>query len=325
MNPIDRYLRAVRFWLPRDQRDDIAAELAEELRSQVEEREASLGRPLDEAELKALVKAHGQPLTVAGRYMPQRYLIGPALFPIYRLVLTGVLLFYLVPAFLLGAVLLAFDVRIPHLSWESLLVWFFQVGAYASAIITLVFALIERSQDRAGGLEAGSSVKRDPNRASGLEAITEILAAGICLFFWLGLIPFGKLDDVAMSVGPAARGFYWPVVLWLVSGLVLGGIRLRSRLWTPHLATARLVQTSFALAVFGGMLLAWFNDGSLVAVTGPGLTAEQIAAAEKWTSVTWAGIIGGFVVGLGITLVQDLRRLRRVKLPAASGFSRSPI
>ena len=44
MELLDRYLQAVRFWLPRKQQDDIIAELGDDLRSQIEEREASLGR-----------------------------------------------------------------------------------------------------------------------------------------------------------------------------------------------------------------------------------------------------------------------------------------
>ena len=40
MELLDRYLQAVRFWLPKAQRDDIAAELSEDIRSQIEERES---------------------------------------------------------------------------------------------------------------------------------------------------------------------------------------------------------------------------------------------------------------------------------------------
>ncbi len=51
MELIDRYLQAVKFWLPKNQKQDIVAELSEDLRSQVEDREAELGRPLNEAEV----------------------------------------------------------------------------------------------------------------------------------------------------------------------------------------------------------------------------------------------------------------------------------
>ena len=43
MDFLERYLQAVRFLLPKKQRHDIDQELSEELRSQIEEKEAELG------------------------------------------------------------------------------------------------------------------------------------------------------------------------------------------------------------------------------------------------------------------------------------------
>src|SRR5690606_19348594 len=45
---IDRYLFAIKAQLPEAQREDVTAELRDTLLSQAEEREAELGRPLDE-------------------------------------------------------------------------------------------------------------------------------------------------------------------------------------------------------------------------------------------------------------------------------------
>jgi len=97
MELLDRYLAAIRFWLPKPQRQDILAELTEDIRSQIEERESSLGRKLSEPELAELLQKRGSPYRVACRFLPQRYLIGPAFFPIYSLILKGIGLFYLVP------------------------------------------------------------------------------------------------------------------------------------------------------------------------------------------------------------------------------------
>ena len=44
MELLDRYLKAVKFWLPSDQKQDIIAELSEDLRSQIEDKESELGR-----------------------------------------------------------------------------------------------------------------------------------------------------------------------------------------------------------------------------------------------------------------------------------------
>ena len=101
MELIDRYLNAVRFWLPRAQEDDIIAELGEDLRSQVEEREAALGRALSEDELAGILKKRGHPMSVASQYLPQRYLIGPALYPAYMVVVRLVTLWIVLPILVL--------------------------------------------------------------------------------------------------------------------------------------------------------------------------------------------------------------------------------
>jgi hypothetical protein len=96
MELLDRYLQAVKFWLPKAQKQDIIAELSEDIRSQIEEKETELGRKLNEAEVEAILKQLGRPILVANRYSPQQYLIGPVLFPIYRFVLKIVGSCYLV-------------------------------------------------------------------------------------------------------------------------------------------------------------------------------------------------------------------------------------
>jgi len=84
MDLLDRYLQAVKFWLPKVQRDDIVAELSEDIRSHIEEKETELGRKLNEVEVGTILKGRGRPVLVANRYLAQEHLIGPAFFPIYR-------------------------------------------------------------------------------------------------------------------------------------------------------------------------------------------------------------------------------------------------
>ena len=49
MELVDRYLKAVRFWLPKTRQEDILAELSEGIRAQIDEKEAELGRKLTDA------------------------------------------------------------------------------------------------------------------------------------------------------------------------------------------------------------------------------------------------------------------------------------
>ncbi len=108
MDLLERYLQAVKFWLPRAQKSDIIAELREDLSSQIEDKEASLGRPLNQDEIQAILKQCGHPMVVASRYQPQRQLIGPVLFPVYVFVLKAIALFYLLPWALVWICLVTF-------------------------------------------------------------------------------------------------------------------------------------------------------------------------------------------------------------------------
>lgn len=91
MQLIERYIQAVKFWLPRTQQDDIAAELHANILSQAEDKEAELGHPLQEEDEVAILKQLGPPPLVAASYRPDqgtvafgRQWIGPLVYPFYR-------------------------------------------------------------------------------------------------------------------------------------------------------------------------------------------------------------------------------------------------
>lgn len=82
MDLVERYLKAVAAQLPRDSRDDIVAELRDEIMGRIEALQDRLGRAPADDEVEALLREVGHPLAVASRYRagPQA-LIGPALYP----------------------------------------------------------------------------------------------------------------------------------------------------------------------------------------------------------------------------------------------------
>src|SRR5260370_22430963 len=95
MELLESYLRAVKRYLPRAQSADIIRELSDELRSQLEEKETVLGRPMTDEEVAAFLKQHGDPMTVARRYRQDSpsltigwELIRPELFPMYLIMLS---------------------------------------------------------------------------------------------------------------------------------------------------------------------------------------------------------------------------------------------
>src|SRR5260370_27390650 len=91
MDLLERYLQAVRTYLPTSKKEDILKELGENLRAKMEEKETDLGRPLSEDELAEILKKHGHPLLVATRYRQSRHLIGSTLFPFYWLAMKIIL------------------------------------------------------------------------------------------------------------------------------------------------------------------------------------------------------------------------------------------
>src|SRR5262249_5689045 len=142
---IDRYVQAVRFWMPKGQ-EDVLAELTEDLYSQLDAKEEEVGRPLDEDDVAALLKRCGSPIVMAGKLRPQSYLIGPTMFPVYRFILKVSLLWMMVPIFIfiVGPVYYA-ETKSLGVAIGRTLGTLWPAGFIAAGIITIVFAVLDRA------------------------------------------------------------------------------------------------------------------------------------------------------------------------------------
>ena len=156
---LERYLQAVGQFLPAAAREDTMAELRVNLLEQMDARAEELGHALTEAEMAEILRSHGRPEVVAARYLPQRSLIGPALFPVYLFALRKALpLVVLIYAIARGVRLIAAPMgrveasqigpqiveAVLNLVPTLLMFW---------ATVTIVFAVIEFVQ---GHCEEGS-------------------------------------------------------------------------------------------------------------------------------------------------------------------------
>ena len=114
----------------------------------MEDQEAELGRPLTEAEQEAVLKRHGNPVLVAGRYrtitqpLLRPQLIGPELFPLYIKILSLNLAITLVVC---AVAAVAFASQQPMLQTAMAMLSHF---IFQFAIITGIFTLAQRSGDR---------------------------------------------------------------------------------------------------------------------------------------------------------------------------------
>ena len=321
---IARYLQAVGFWLPCAQKQDILAEISEDLRSQIEDRESGLGRAMTESEVSDLLKQRGRPILVAGQFLPQRSLIGPALYPIYVFVLKIVALCYVIPWLLVwfGILLFHRTATAAHLSVELHglgTLWtivFTQFG-----IITLVFAAIDRVSVKAPclsewdprklpKLKVESTTKRRVNAFAGL-------VFGVFGLLWLLAIP----NYPFLIIGPAAyflkaapiwQTVYWPIVVLAIASIFEQVVMLiRPQLtWFPP--TFRIATTFLAAWVVNALLhtqtFVLPGNQDVAGLAGILNICILVCAA------IWAVCL---VVGLVIYIWRAVREIRRTVQPAA--------
>lgn len=325
MEVLDRYLRAVRHWLPVPEQDDIVRELSEDLRSQVEELEAASGRPLGPAEVEALLRKRGHPMWVAEGYLPQRHLIGPALLPVYAKVVKAWLLalaalfagFYVVFGFVVETPLR------PELGHLTFWLWFLALYAFASVgFLTAIFAWIERKQVRARASDAWDPA--DPTALPGLTALGDKAAdaftenvsrrattagdlAGGILFtlWWAGIARPAGVPELDVRLAPVWGPLYWPILLIAASGVVLSAVLLVRPERTRRLTALTLARNAAGLGVAALLLAA----GRLVEVTIAGAPPAGAEIVGRWANmsvVVTVAVIGAFFLA---GVVRDLRRL----------------
>jgi serine-type D-Ala-D-Ala carboxypeptidase/endopeptidase len=130
MELLDRYLRELRWFLPRREREDIVREISEGIREQILDQERTLGRRLTVDEQAEVIGRHGHPLVTAARYRPQQHLIGPIVFPYYWLALKFVL-----ALMVLGHAISFGIVGLDNLSWPA-------IGQALEGAVQNVFAVV---------------------------------------------------------------------------------------------------------------------------------------------------------------------------------------
>jgi len=327
---IDRYLHAVRFWLPKAQQQDIIAELSEDLHSQIEEKESELGRPLNETEMDVLLKQRGRPVLVANRYLPQRSLIGPVLFPIYWFVLKVVAFFYLVPWVLVWIGMMSFSssYRAQHIAagwfaaiasaWSAL--WstaFFALGA-----VTIVFVVLEQVQAKSHFLENWNPRKlppaRNPNQIPRSGSVIEVVANLVFGIWWIDIMSRVMstrviLDrpEIRIVLSPVWRYFFWGFLLLALINTAAAGVNLARPYWTVPRASLRLVTDATASGLFCWMSLSKLD--ALAEITIPKLIPGQMQAVTNAINLAMARAFPFALVAGVVILLADAYRILRVK------------
>jgi hypothetical protein len=333
MEILDRYLKTVASALPEAQRDDIIQELSENIHSEIEDKESELGRPLNEAELEALLKRHGHPLLVASRYRQDqrsfsfgRQLIGPTLFSFY----TKVLSFNLgITSMVILVIFTALLASGQPLSFAEAIATFFYQLLIQFTIVTLIFVAADRHlaqypdrwDIRKPNRAHYPALTRPPQRAtvSRAESISQIIALAVFLG-WLEAVkssPFLIFGPAAafLKAAPVWSRLYAPIMLLAGVQIAQSLINLFRPDWVRLRSFVRIAAGAVGLIICFFLLKAkvWVIPGIANLSSG---YQEALAIVNK--TILWT--VSAAVVIQTVILFIELRRLARgLTGPARTG------
>lgn len=237
MQVLDRYLAAVARNLPKAQAADITAELRDNLLSEIEEKEADLGRKLNAKELDALLIGFGHPLKVAARYRKTRYLIGPEIYPFW--VATLRVVFGIIAVLL--AVGLVIRIAAGDASSERIavgLAGIWPVAFTAFGVVTLVFAIMEwagKGRMRMAWSPRQLPPPRTPGRKP-IQIVSEMVAGAVAILWWTGVVQFAALIPIPTFVhihlAHVWTGLFWPILAYWSVEVAINGLELARPGWT---------------------------------------------------------------------------------------------
>jgi hypothetical protein len=252
MDLVDSYVKAVAKALPEAQREDIVGELSEDIRSEMEDKQREIGRPLTEEEQESLLRQRGNPLLLAARYRQDqrsvalgRQIIGPVLFPFYVKVLSFNLgLTFLVVAIIFTALAVSGQrITLDNIVSTCLLQLFIQL-----TVVTLIFALVERNltkhPDRwhvkgmGGKFRLDLNIERDMQlriksnigEVSRFDSVSIIIACTVALGWMTEVQHFPVLilgpAAAFLKLAPIWYQIYFPIVALTAAEIVRASINL---------------------------------------------------------------------------------------------------
>jgi len=334
MDLLERYLQAVGQYLPDATRLDTLAELRANLQAQMDDRAEELGRPLADGEVAAMLKEHGKPEAVALRYLPQRSLIGPTIFPFYMFTLKRVLpIVVFVSAIANGIEFVSRQYAVSSGSISHALVNFALGLVYSllvtTAIITGIFAVIEWA--RAEGKLGPKWNEWDPMKMPSVKTQTvddgpmkpmwkrvmELVVHCLWMAYVLmvpkypfliigpGVFYFGALG---VTVAPVWHTFY---VLLVITLTVQLGLKLLALMPRPHAWMEAIEFATNVLAVVAFSIVAW--TGQLFVATSSTANLHDLAAVNQAVELALRIALVFAAVGVAKKGWQMVRRWKPAK------------
>jgi hypothetical protein len=330
MELIERYLQAVKFWLPKTQKQDIIAELSADIYSQVEEKESELGRSLNNAEVETILKQRGRPVLVANRYQPQEFLIGPVLFPVYTFVLKMITVGYLLPSALIWIAIMTYSptYRATHGGWPGSIgtAWanLWSMTFFAIGTTTVFFAVLEQAQAKNRFMEKWEPRKlppvRNPNQIKRSNSMLEIVFLSIFgVGWWLTYFSTRQIlnfPGIRITLAPNWSYFFWAFLVINIANITLSAFNLARPYWNMRRAIVKFAVEITSAVVFYLLLRSNFLGEIWVRNLPPekttALTSTINAAIAHYSPVVL--LIGGAVAARNAYRILRLRKGAKTQL-----------
>lgn len=318
MDYIDRYIQEVGRYLPRKKRGDIQAELQSTLIDTLEARVE--GQPSQEDEID-LLKEFGPPQKVAASYWPEgQYLIGPRLYPLFRMVVGIVLLVFVIVQLVLLGVALVFNQEVlTFLSVLDILGEMVGSAFTAFSVIVIVFAILQRFDVR-----PENDQEWNPRDLPAIEQVDNISRGGIVAEITFSLVIMAILlflpDKIGVVISPGMQVILNPVLasyiplilLAIMLGIALDVILLWRGRWETSTRLAKIGTNLFSIYVLIVLISshnAWLTqEGTAGFISFLDSFSEDIFSNEESTLIiSMHAFRLAFTVALIVTAVDTVK------------------
>jgi hypothetical protein len=325
MKLIDRYIAEVGRHLPQKSRTDLENEIRSTLEDMLEDRSAETDKPVDEEMTVQILKEFGHPLKVAASYMPQRYLIGPQLFPYFIMVMKWALLV----AFGIGLIRLSIGVIqagvVVDAIVRSIVDGFLNMGNIAITIlgnVVLIFGIMQWFMPNLKDIPFEWDPRSLPiiNETAKTDTINVWDVTSTILFTSVAMLIFNfypqilgmnfMMDGKWVFIPLLSENFFhylpWFNILWALE-VVYSIILLRQGRWQPVTRWFSIVVDALHI----GMLFVLINAPSLVGLTAANLQAAGVENATGMLNLIHACVTLGLIVASIVLVIQLVIKIYR--------------
>jgi hypothetical protein len=269
---IDRYLVAVSDLLPAKLRKDTITEIRSLIQDALDDRSKTEGRDPDDKMMTAVLQEFGSPEKIVAPYLPEKYLIGPRLYPTFILVLQIVL-----PIIAVLVLMASWLGSIPVTSMTA--VEFFtdlakSLGNSLSAVvqafgnIVLIFAILQWTipefrtivKEKEWDPHSLKAISR-PDKIKRGELITEIVFTFIALIifnFYLDKVGIYNNLNGQWSFTPVLTEAFTPYIPWLsllwILTILLDIIVFRKGAWQTGTRWFSILVSSLNIAIAASLM-----------------------------------------------------------------------